>query len=153
MRFGSKAFLRICLLALLGVSICIFIALQSFQSEKSVEIGDAWVRSFLTSGSMTAGYCTIFNQMDEDIVIVSAHAEQVGAIEFHESTYQDEMHRMVKLDQLHIPAGKKLHLEPGGKHLMLFDVERNGSTTYQIEFVLGDGTNVAHDFAVEDRTM
>lgn len=153
MKISFKAFLRICLLALLLVVICVFIALQSHQSEKGVEISDAWVRSFLTSGSMTAAYCTISNQMDEDVVIVAAHAEQVGAIEFHESTYQDEMHRMVKLDQLQIPAGKKLRLEPGGKHLMLFDVERNGSAAYQIEFVLGDGSNVAHDFVVEDRTM
>lgn len=148
----TRAILRIGLLVALIVVIGVFVALQTQHTEKTAEISDAWVRSLLTSGSMTAAYCTISNRTDEDIVIVSAHAQHIGAIEFHESVYEDEMHRMVKLDELPVPAGTSLHLKPRGKHLMLFDVEPSDTSMYQIEFVLSDGATIVADFMVRDRT-
>ena len=99
---------------------------------------------------MTAGYCVFTNRGEQDITVVSARSPSIGKIEFHESRYEDEMHRMVQLPSLVIPAKGTLRLEPGGKHLMLFNLMDKEASVNSIEFTLSTGELIEYAFVVED---
>jgi len=68
---------------------------------------------------MTAGYLTLSNNTTQDIRITRVTSPQFEFVQMHESVLEDGMARMYELGDLMILAGKTVHFEPGGKHLML----------------------------------
>lgn len=99
---------------------------------------------------MTAAYCGFSNRGEQDITIVSARSLSVGSIEFHESRYENEMHRMIQLKEFVIPAKGKLSLEPGGMHLMLFNLSNDIDSSTQIEFTTSTGESFEYTFHIKD---
>lgn len=99
---------------------------------------------------MSAGYCVFTNHGEQDITIVEARSSSVGSIEFHESSYENEMHRMIQLTGLVIPAKGNLRLEPGGMHLMLFNLTSENDSAKVIEFTLSTGETFEYSFIVKD---
>ena len=85
---------------------------------------DAWIRAPIGSQTVTAGYCDISNHTQVEVV-VTGFTDPTGArrIEMHETVQGDGRARMRLLPQLTIPPGQTLSLQPGGKHLMLFDMD------------------------------
>jgi len=84
----------------------------------SVEITDAWCRP--TPNGAQAGACYL--------TVESTHANRVTGVatplaanaQIHDMTMQDGMMRMSELSGgLPLPAGEKVELAPGGRHLML----------------------------------
>ncbi len=69
--------------------------------------------------AMSAGYMTIANNAAGDLNITRVESPQFGRVELHESTIEDGVARMRKLEALTIPPGDSVRLERGGKHLML----------------------------------
>ena len=85
---------------------------------------DPWIRAPIGSQTVTAGYCDISNHTQAAVVVIG-FADPAGArrIEMHETVQDDGRARMRLLPQLTIPPGQTLSLRPGGKHLMLFDMD------------------------------
>lgn len=92
----------------------------------SVEIVDAKFRT--TPNDLGAGYLTIENSTDDPITLVGASSPEVGRIELHESTMNDDgvMQMIPRPEGFTVEPGEQISLEPGGKHLMLFDPEPAG---------------------------
>jgi copper(I)-binding protein len=85
-------------------------------------IKDAWVRINPAPGRPAAGYFRFTNGTKPDR-LVEARAE--GArVELHTMSMADGVMRMQKLDGLEIAAGETVTFAPGGKHLMLFGLEK-----------------------------
>ena len=99
---------------------------------------------------MTAAYCTAINRTSRDLVLVSAQSNTIGRVEFHESKYENELHRMVHLEELTVPAGKTLALSPGGLHLMLFRVTDATDEIHHIEFTTSEGASFRGEFTIDD---
>ena len=68
---------------------------------------------------MSAGYLVLTNNTDEPIVIDEVTSPQFSAVEMHETTLEDGISRMRRIDALIVPAHGSVTLERGGKHLML----------------------------------
>ena len=68
---------------------------------------------------MSAGYLVLTNNTAEPIRITGVTSPQFAAVEIHETTLEDGVARMRKLDTLVVPARQSVRLERGGKHLML----------------------------------
>ena len=68
---------------------------------------------------MSAGYFVLSNNTDQDIRITGAKSPQFGSVQIHETTVEDGVARMRRIDALLVPAKGKVTLERGGKHLML----------------------------------
>jgi copper(I)-binding protein len=66
-------------------------------------------------------YMSIENNSEDDITIVKAESDSYSSIEFHETRYEDGMARMIRHDNLLVPANNHITLKRGGKHFMLFN--------------------------------
>jgi copper(I)-binding protein len=71
---------------------------------------------------VTAGYFTLQNTGAAD-TLLSVSAPVAASIEMHESTTENGMMAMKRLDRVEVPAGGIVAFEPGGKHLMMFGVK------------------------------
>lgn len=57
--------------------------------------------------------------------LVTASTDAAQSVEFHRSNIDDQgVAGMERVDELHLPAGGRLVLEPGDYHLMLIDADR-----------------------------
>lgn len=150
MKSQSARIRVLAVLLLIAVALCVLVLAIGRKPSQILVIEDAWIRAPVTSSSMTAAYCVFTNRSDQDITLVSARSPSIGSIEFHESRYETEMHRMIQLPSLVIPAKSSLRLVPGGKHLMLFNLEDSETPINEIEFTLSTGEAFTSKFVFED---
>lgn len=80
---------------------------------------DVEITAPLPGRSMSAGFLVLRNTTDEAIRITGASSPQFESVEIHETTIENGVSRMRRLDALLVPAHGSLTLERGGKHLML----------------------------------
>ena len=104
----------------------------------AIEVEDARYR--LAKSDLGAGYMSISNSTDTDVTLQGASAEGAGRIELHESLLGDDdtMTMQARPDGFVIAAGETITLEPGGKHLMIFDPLGTDDLTVSLNF--GDET-------------
>ena len=89
-------------------------------SDEPIQIQNAWIREAPPGASAMAGYMTITNTSDDDLILHQADSESFKAIEFHRSIEKDGVYKMVPHIHLHIAAHSTIELKPGDYHLMMF---------------------------------
>ena len=114
------------------VSMAVVAHAQSREPEGvKVRIEGAWARRApMLKGDSTAGsgngavYLTIVNpgSVSDDVIAASSDAAETG--ELHESYEESGMTMMRPIIKLHVPAGEKLEMKPGGYHIMLINLKR-----------------------------
>ena len=72
-------------------------------------------------GNPSAGYMDLHGGR-VDVELVGVTSDDVLRMEMHETTEENGMMSMAQLKSIPVPAGKKVKLEPGGKHLMIWGV-------------------------------
>lgn len=102
-------------------------------------------------GRMMAGFMEIHNPGSEPVAIVGARAEGFGHVELHNTTMEDGVMRMRRIDTLTVDPGGSLTLEPGGLHLMLIEPERSFRDGDQIALVLIDSESREYPVASKVR--
>lgn len=75
-------------------------------------------------GDVSAAYMLISNAGSEPETLVSASSDVSDVTEVHQTTVQDGMARMERIEGLEIPAGGSVELMPGGYHIMLMELKR-----------------------------
>ena len=98
--------------------------------------------------SMSAGFLVLTNNTDEAIRITSVTSPQFGSVELHETTIEDGIARMRKMDALLVPARGSVTLERGGKHLMLMQAGELGDSV-SLQLFDDDGPVLAIEYAFE----
>lgn len=100
----------------------------------AIEVEDARFR--LSRADLGAGYLTVTNSTDETVTLESVSAAGVGSIELHESLEAADgtMAMEARPEGFEIGAGETMTLEPGGKHLMLFDPEGTDDLNLVLDF-------------------
>jgi copper(I)-binding protein len=91
----------------------------------------------LPAGPNTALYLTIENSTDTDDVLRSVGSAVSDRIELHETTSEDGLMRMHQVEDITVPAGGEVRLEPGGLHVMVFDVDpvdEDDLIAFELEF-------------------
>jgi copper(I)-binding protein len=88
-----------------------------------IVVTDAWARPAAAGGD-SAAYLTITNPGGAD-VLLSVHCAVAGSTMLHQtSTDMGGMTGMAMLDDLTVPAGSVIRLQPGGTHVMLGGLTR-----------------------------
>ena len=105
---------------------------QSREADRmKVRIEAAWARRApMMKGDSTAGsgngavYLTIVNpgSVSDDVIAVSSDVAETA--ELHESYEESGITMMRPIVKLHVPAGGKLEMKPGGYHVMLINLKR-----------------------------
>jgi len=92
------------------------------QAPKDVTADSAWVRLPAVAGNPGAAYFTLRGGT-KDATLLSVGAKFAVRTELHESMKGHEgMMTMAPVKDLPVPAGGTVAFEPGGKHVMLFDI-------------------------------
>lgn len=87
-------------------------------TEKAPDIAINEPYAFATNGVNGAVFLTIENTGGAD-TLLSATTNAAATVEIHETTMNDGVMTMRKIDSLAIPAGENISLEPRGLHIML----------------------------------
>ncbi len=128
--------LPILVLALASLAAC---------SAKAPAVDDAWVRLPAVPGRPGAAYFTM-SAGAEPVTLLSVRTPAAVRTELHESmTGHAGMASMAPIAQVAVPAGETLRFAPGGKHVMLYDVNpalKPGAQT-ELTLALADGSTLA----------
>lgn len=85
---------------------------------------DMWSRQPVPGQSSAAVYGTVTNNGSDDITITSASTDTSGRTELHETLMEDgQMTMRERTDGFVVPAGGSFSFEPGGPHVMLWDID------------------------------
>jgi periplasmic copper chaperone A len=84
----------------------------------------------------TAGYVTIENGGPALERLTALTSPDFGRVELHDHIMEGTLMKMVKLDGLDIAPSSQAVMEPGGKHLMLFDPKREMANGDSVKITL-----------------
>lgn len=99
-----------------------------------VSIQNAWARPTNKGQEVGAAYMTFTS--NQDISLVKATSDVAKSVEIHSMTMEKGVMKMRMLETLPLVAGKPYQLEPGGFHLMLFDLKKPLTEGDMVKFEL-----------------
>ncbi len=103
-------------------------------------VSDARIRLPVPGKSTGAGYFTLHNHTQQTVAIQAIRSDVAGAIELHEHIHRDGQMQMRRMANPAAEAQSSLQLQPGGKHLMLFDMAwESGQQTATLQIDLDNG--------------
>jgi copper(I)-binding protein len=122
----------------------LFMLAPALAAANGLEGRDGWIREAPPQAPVRAGYVELRNGGPADVVLTGARSEAFGAIEVHEMVGEGDLMRMRRLQELRVPAGGTVTLQPGGRHLMLFRPQRplQAGDTVVVTLELVDGSSV-----------
>lgn len=98
-----------------------------------------------------AAYLVIRNSTSRDYVITNVSTPVAGGAEVHRHIYEDGMHKMRPASHVRVSAGGNLKFEPGGYHVMLFDLNEplTPGESIILTFEFDDGSELQADVFVK----
>lgn len=107
-----------------------------------VTVNDPYIRAVPPVVKTSAAFLQLRNDGPQERFLVDAATPAAGAVELHMHQNDDNVMRMRQIPHIHMPAGKNVSLQPGGLHIMLFDLAsrlREGDE-YPITLTFDDGS-------------
>jgi copper(I)-binding protein len=116
-------------------------ALAQHDADAPLIATDAWVRA-IPGSDVAAAYVTLRNVSRKPVTLVSVESPVAGMAMIHETTVDGGISRMRRRQQLVIPPGGTVKLEPGGLHVMLHGIGQPLAPGASVPLVLrlADGT-------------
>src|SRR5512137_2751368 len=120
-----------------------------------VTVSSSWARSTVPGQMGTGAFMTLVSK--DGGRLVGAASPVAGVVELHEMAMDNNVMKMRAIQGgLDLPAGREVHLKPGGYHVMLLDLKRplKAGEKVQIELRLEtrDGKRVTQPVEVEVRS-
>ena len=111
-------------------------------------VKDAFSRAVPPGAPMGAIYARLSNEGSEALEIMLVYTDVAKISEFQQSIEIEGMIRMRKVEPFIIPAFGHVDLQPGGKHVMLMNLQKplKSGTTFSVVFV--DGSQNEYEVAV-----
>ncbi len=129
----------------------ILLAVAACAPKAEDPITDAKVRLPAVDGNPGAAYFTIHGGA-KGRTLVRIQSSEAGRAEMHDMTMRDGMMVMAPLTSgVAVPADGEVRFEPGGKHVMLFDMKSGlkSGDPIQLQFTFADGTTTDITAAAE----
>jgi copper(I)-binding protein len=110
---------------------------------ESIAVEGAYARAVPPGQPNSAVFMVLKNSGDQDLALVSAESPASDVVELHTHTMDEGMMKMRKVDQIDLPAGETVTLEPGGLHVMLIGLKEQLVPGAEVTVTLGfgDGTS------------
>jgi len=106
-------------ISLLVLLIGLLLAACNSADQGGLVVEDVWGRPSPGSASNSAFYMVISNKGQEGESLIAASIDICGATELHVSAMDDAgVMSMQQVQQIDIPTGETITLEPGGFHIM-----------------------------------
>lgn len=112
---------------------------------KAIYVSDGYVRLPAVPKHPAVAYFTLHGGQ-VDATLVSVTTEGAIRAELHESMQHGKMASMKPLDHVALPAASKIIFAPGGKHVMLYDMNPTivPGRTVPLVFTFADGLRIQY---------
>ncbi|MEX2500315.1 MAG: copper chaperone PCu(A)C [Wenzhouxiangellaceae bacterium] len=114
-----------------------------------VAIMNAWVREAHPSAPVNAGYMTLVNTGNEDLVLEKIESDAYEVVEVHEMAVENGMRKMRQVPELRIPARGQIALEPNGMHLMLKQPRQQLTAGEKVDMILTFGSGRTQAISIQ----
>ena len=110
---------------------------------RELAVDGAWVRLGAVPGSPAAGYFVVHGG-PAPATLISVTTDVTIKSEMHETMTKGSMSEMAPLQRVEIPANTDVAFKPGGRHVMLFNVNPGITPERKITFTFAfsDGTRI-----------
>ncbi|MGB5199267.1 MAG: copper chaperone PCu(A)C [Sedimenticolaceae bacterium] len=110
-----------------------------------VSVVDPYVRAVPPVAKTSAAFMQLRNDNDTEGFLVSADTPAASVVELHTHTMDEGVMRMRQVPQIPLPPNTTVSLEPGGLHIMLFDLKAPLSPGDEVPITLtfSDGSSKA----------
>lgn len=102
----------------------------------SVQVEGAFARAVPPGQTNSASFMSLSNQDDADHALAGAESDVSEVAELHTHLMEDGMMKMRRVEQIDLPAGATVNLEPGGLHVMLIGLEKQLTPGKDVEITL-----------------
>lgn len=96
-------------------------ALAACNQPREIRIENPWVRAGAVPGRPAAAYLTLKGG-PRDNTLIAVSSDVAIRAELHETMQAGGMSNMKPLAAVPVPAGSTVAFAPGGRHIMLFDI-------------------------------
>tara|TARA_B100001939_G_scaffold339572_2_gene346546 strand:+ start:2205 stop:2711 length:507 start_codon:yes stop_codon:yes gene_type:complete len=90
---------------------------------ENIVVSGAWARPVLVAGRPGAVYFDLHNQTNMPEQLLAVSTPLAGRAELHVHKMENGVMKMRQVAAVEIPAGGRLTFQPGGYHVMIFDVK------------------------------
>lgn len=114
------------------------------REEEQLSVTDAWVRLSPVASNPSAGYFTVKGG-PQDVQLIGVSSSVAIRAEMHETmTGMQGMASMKPIQSVPIPAGGEVKFEPGGRHVMFWNVNPGVKPPRRMPLVFSfsDGTRL-----------
>ncbi len=101
----------------------VLMLLSNGYADGSIVVSDDWIVAAPPNARVIAGYMTIGNKSSQSRKLIKVSSQHFKRIEIHRTEMRGDVMRMVPQEELDIPAGGAVLLQPGSYHLMLVGPE------------------------------
>lgn len=122
-------------LALLAAGLAL--SLSTLALADTIEVQDAYVRAVPPGQPNSAAFMRITNHGSEDRALLAAQSNAAEVVELHTHRMEDGMMQMRRVDQIDLPAGGTVVLQPGGLHVMLIGLTEPLAPGDEVSLTLG----------------
>jgi len=135
---------------LLSLSLVMFSPLSMADQADDIIIENTWVGAPPPGALALGAFAVLKNPTDQAIVLQQAKATGFDSVQLHETINQNNMHRMVEIQELRIPAKSQVALKHGSYHIMLMGVhhEPKPGDHIPITLVFSDHSHKTVEFKV-----
>ena len=119
------------------------------QAAELVKVREPWAKATVPGQKVGGVYMEFVAR--EDLRLTGVRTAAAETAEVHQMKMENGMMRMRAVPSLELPAGKSIRLEPGGYHIMLFDLKRSlvSGQKLKLELSLEDIRGRRHRVPVE----
>lgn len=121
---------------LLATALLCFAATARADPESPIRITDAVLRLPPGGAGAAALYMSIENRGDVPDSLLGASTPAAAHTMLHETRVEKGVAKMIHADRWPIPAGGKLELAPGGRHIMLMRIDPKTKPGAKVSVVL-----------------
>jgi copper(I)-binding protein len=126
------------------------LALSACSDPPPLYVDGAWIRLSPNKDTPSAGYFTVHGG-GVPVTLRDVITDRALKVEMHESMTQGGMASMKAIDAVDIPAGAQVAFAPGGKHLMLWNVNPTAVSQGKmpLTFLFSNGDRIIVDAVIQ----
>ncbi len=133
----------------LGAIVLAWFLAGTAHSADLMQVIEPWAKATVPGQKVGGVYMNIVARENLRLTAVKSPAAETA--EVHQMKMENGMMRMRAVTSLELPAGKTVKLEPGGYHVMLFDLKQSlvAGQKLKLELTVEDASRRQHKVAVE----
>jgi periplasmic copper chaperone A len=132
------------LVAPLGLLACLAFAPAAIADgvADQIDVTDAYIRAVPPVVKTSAAFMELTNRGEHEFFLVDVDTPLAAEVELHMHIDDDGIMRMRRIPHMHLPPDQTVRLQPGGLHIMLFDLQEatEVGATVPLTLVFGDGS-------------